>query len=422
MLGQVGHMITQLADTAMVGKYLGETPLAAVSLASSVFVLYLVLIIGLATGITTKVGNYHGEKNNEGIARATASGLITMIICVVPLAIFAWATNGVLAHLDWPPEVVQMAIPYYKVLCWSMLPLGIFMAFKHFIDGLEITIPAMVVSIVANLVNVALNYALIEGNWGFEAYGLLGAGYATFIARMVMVVLIVAVILYNKTFRSHCHYILKLGWFPKQIKEIIKLGFPIGLQYLMEGGAFVIGAIMVGWLGKTNASAHHIALQISSFTFMFASGLGSAATIRISNLLGAKKHNQIGVAVRSLYFMIIALQLVFALSIYGFNKQLPELFINEAEVLKIAAVLLLMAALFQVMDGIQLVAAGILRGASDVKIPTFIAGISYWLLAIPIGYLLQQHTNLGPLGVWVGFTVGLSFAAVFLSFRVRKVL
>lgn len=415
-------MITQLADTAMVGRYLGKTSLAATSLANSVFVLYLMLIIGLATGITTKIGNYHGEKNEEGIARANSSGFWTMLLLIVPLAIFAWSTDSVLGLLDWPELVVAEAKPYYRVLCWSIIPLAIFMALKHFIDGLEITIPAMIASLASNVLNVFLNYLLIEGNWGFEAYGLLGAGYATFIARIALVGFIIWVVVRKPKFRQYSRYILKFKVFLSECRSVISIGLPVGLQYLMEGGAFVLGAIMVGWLGESNASAHHIAIMIASLTFMFASGLGSAATIRLSNLIGAKQHDRMVLVTKSFYIMILVLQVFFALSIYVFNKELPAIFIEAGDVIQIASVLLLWAALFQITDGIQLVASGLLRGAADVKIPTLIAGISYWVIAIPLGYYLLKSTDLGASSIWVGYTLGLSFSAALLSWRVVMVL
>lgn len=422
MLGQIGYMIAQLSDAMMVGKFLGTSALSAVSLGSSVFTLYLVLIMGVATGITTRVGMYHGNQQPEGVKLATSSGLWSMLLFCLPLMLGAYAFDEILYWLDWPTHVVELAIPYYRILCWSLLPLGVFMALKHYVDGLELTRPGMVVSIVANLVNVWLNYLLIDGNGGFEAYGLAGAGYATLISRWLMVVLMVAIIAFRQDLSQYAVYIPKCKIDKAELWQVLRLGIPIGLQYLLEAGAFIVGAIFVGWLGENASSAHHIALSVASFTFMFTSGFGATATIRMSNLLGKKDIPAITVVAKTLLVQVLFMQSVFALLIYLFNKELPILFVDDAEVLQIAAVLLVLAAIFQLMDGLQLLAAGLLRGASDVKIPTILAAICYWVVAVPLGYYLMMHTELKAAGIWVGFAVGLSLAALLLGWRFMRIM
>lgn len=421
VLGQVGHMITQIADAVMVG-HIGTDSLAAASFASSVFSLVLVFVIGLATSITTLVGNAQGEQDEKGIYRLIGNGFWANTLFSVVLAAASLAAHPLLHHMGQDPNVVEIAIPYYQVLCWSTIPLMMFLGLKHAFDGMEWTLPGMSISLIANVLNVGLNFVFIYGHFGLPAMGLMGAGYATLISRSLMPLMALVILWFHPklAFYKNALWKFRPNW--PLISQIFKLGVPIGAQYLLEGGAFILGAIMVGWLGAAPLAAHQIAISIVTLTYMFASGLGSTATIRVSNLLGAKKYDRLRLVSRSLFAMIIGVEATFMLLILIFNSVLPQFFIHDSEVIHLAAKLLIIAAFFQLFDGIQVMSMGALRGFSDVKTPTVIALLTYWVISMPVGYILMTYVGLGASGIWYGLLIGLLLAAIFLTLRFVRLL
>ncbi|MGB0432398.1 MAG: MATE family efflux transporter, partial [Bacteroidia bacterium] len=300
---------------------------------------------------------------------------------------------------------------------WSLIPLMAFMAIKHFIDGLEWTLPGMIASIAANLINILLNYLLIFGKLGFPAMGLLGAGVATLISRILMALIVLIILYKHKKLHFFKTALINFKLSITKATEILKLGIPIATQYFLEGGAFILGAIMIGWLGAVPLAGHQIAISLASFTYMFATGFSAAANIRVSNLVGAKKLNELAVVSKSLFYMVIFIEAIFAIIMIGMHSTLANWFVKDIEVAQIASSLLIIAAFFQLTDGVQVLAMGALRGLSDVKRPTSIALLSYWVISLPIGYYLMTVADYGASGIWYGFLIGLSTAAVLLTIR-----
>ena len=388
VLGHVGHMITQLADTIMIGK-LGDFPLASVAFANAVFALGLVFCIGLATAVTTLVGQAHGENNDAKKSEILGNSIFSYLVFSLLLMILGLATRPLLYFLGQDPLVVEGSIPYLTYLIFSIIPLMIFLSLKHFMDGIEWTKPSMYISLIANLINVGLNYLLIYGKFGLPQLGLEGAGMATLFSRILMAVIAIILLF---THVKLAHYTLAFHRFKVSmitLKNIFKLGVPMGLQYLMEAGAFILAAFFIGKLGATSLAAHQIAMSIASFTYMFAMGISSVGTIRVSNLIGAKNLEQIPMVTKSWMVLILAIEVLFAAALLLGNEWIPTLFIDNEEVVYQASKLLVIAAIFQVVDGFQALAMALLRGLSDVKKPTSIALISYWIISIPVGYLLM---------------------------------
>ncbi len=416
VLGQVGHMLTQLADTFMVGQ-IGAQPLASASFANALFALLLVTVIGIATGITTLVGNAHGKKDNSEIFQLVGNSFWLCLIISIVLTAVAFACRPLLYLMGQEESVVHHAMPYFNLLGWSLIPLMVYMALKHFIDGLEWTLPGMVASIVANLVNIGLNYVLIFGKLGFDEMGLQGAGVATLVSRIIMALMLVLTLLFHKKLSLFSTALWQFKVSVNKAIEILKLGLPIATQYFLEGGAFIFGAVMIGWLGAIPLAGHQIAISIASFTYMFATGFSATANIRVSNLVGAKKIDQLAVVSKSLFYMVIFIEAVFALILITMHGTIANWFVQDIEVAQIASSLLIIAAIFQLTDGIQVTAMGALRGLSDVRRPTSIALLSYWVISLPIGYYLMKKANFGAIGIWYGFLIGLSTAAVLLTIR-----
>jgi len=414
--GQLGVMATSLVDTAMVGQ-VGKVPLAAASLANSCFYLLVLLVIGAAVGITPLVGKALGEKDHREISAILKNSFFFYGLYGGVIAVLMFLLAPVLGHLDQPDETVVEAIPYFEILCLSVFPWTLFLVFQQFTEGLAITLPAMGINLGSNLVNVVLNYMLIFGHWGAPAMGLEGAGWATLISRILMMVVMFIYLFRARSVRQY----VKEAWQTKisapLIARMVKLGTPIALQQIFELGAFTVGAIMVGWHGSDEQAAHHIALMVVATTYRMATGVASTATVRISRFLGERDTFGISRAAYSNMILVVAFMGVCTLIMIFWGEPITQIFSQDAGVVKSAAALVFIAAFFQLFDGIQAVALGALRGLHDVKVPTFIAVIAYWVIMMPLCYYLSEMKEMGATGVWIGFVVGLFLTSVLLYIR-----
>ncbi|MEQ8926176.1 MAG: MATE family efflux transporter [Fulvivirga sp.] len=416
MLSQLGHMMVNVADSVMVG-HLGAVPLAGASLANVIFHLLLMFGIGVSYAITPLVAAADGEGNVSKSADYLKHAIIINLITgLILFAIVAIAGPG-LKYLDQPMEVVDMALPYLNIVTLSLVPLMIFQTFRQFAEGLSDTKMAMIIVIGSNLLNVILNYILIYGKLGFDAYGLIGAGYASFIARIILASWMVLYIYHGKKYQPF-RLGFKLGNYSKNIfRNMLGLGIPAGIQFIFEVGAFGFAVIMIGWIGTEALAAHQIAINMAAVSYMMASGLSAAATVRIGNQLGLKDIPTLRAAAFTLYGMVILFMGICATVFIVGRFYLPSLYIQDAAVIELAAGLLIIAGFFQISDGIQVLSLGALRGLADVKIPTAMTFIAYWVLGLPIGYFLAFNYEMGASGVWYGLLIGLSIVAITLFWR-----
>ncbi len=415
VLTQAGHMMASIADNIMVGK-VSATALAASSFANAVFIFLFIFGLGIAAGLTPLVGFAFGNSDNDSCKELFFTGFVSNFILSIILMAIMYLVIPLFDFMGQAPEVIEMAIPYYKILIISFLPYMFFMTYKQFTESLGSTVPAMIVSIIANLLNVILNYFLIYGVFGFPRLELVGAGIATLISRMTMPILFLILIANNKHIKQYYNYNFSYFSFDK-MKSIFKIGTPVGLQYVLEVGAFVFGGIMSGWYGVKSLAAHQVAINIASFTFLMASGISAAATIRVSNLYGEGKFK----AMRESGFASLILTLIFmgtsAIIMLLSREYIPMIYVNDLEVSAIASQLLIIAAFFQLMDGTQVTAFGVLRGLKDVKIPTVIAFIAYWIFMLGACFLFAEFYQLKALGVWIGFLIGLLVISIVLTYR-----
>ena len=417
MLSHLGHIAVGVADSMMVGQ-LGAVPLAAVSLANSIFVLALMFGIGISYGLTPLVASADGKGQTERIARLLKHSLLINIIFGLALFGVVVLTIPFLYKLDQPPEVVRLATPYLWVVGASMLPFMFFQGYKQLIEGLGHTRQAMVITLIANFVNVGLNYVLIFGKLGFPQMGLVGAGWATLISRIFMALFMTVFFYKSALFRA---YQKTTKGFKKKIsRKLLSLGVPMGFQYIFEVGAFSGAAIMIGWIGANALAAHQIAINLASISYMVASGFAAAATVRVGNQLGQGYISAMRSAGFISFGLVMIMMLGFAICFMAGQHFFPSLYVRNEEVIEIAASLLVIAAFFQLSDGIQVVGLGTLRALEDVKIPTLITLIAYWVIGLPGGYILAFHFNLGVKGIWWSLFAGLTTAAILLSFRFWK--
>ncbi|MEM9390203.1 MAG: MATE family efflux transporter [Bacteroidota bacterium] len=419
MISQVGHMMVNVADSVMVGQ-LGALPLAGASLANVIFHLLMTFGIGISYAITPLVAAADGEGNTARVSEILKNGFLLNIITGVLLFGLVLIGSPVLFYLDQPQDVVTMAVPYLNIVTFSLIPLMVFQTFRQFAEGLSRTRQAMFIVIACNLINIGLNYLLIYGKAGFPELGLNGAGWASLISRIVLAIWMMGYIYFSQSFIAFRNG-FSMGFYSKKlIKRLINIGLPAGLQFIFEVGAFGFAVIMIGWIGTKALAAHQIAVNLAAVSYMAASGLSAAATVRVGNQLGRKDVPTLRAAAFTLYGMVITFMLACALIFILGRYYLPSLYIRDEEVVQMASSLVVIAGFFQLSDGIQVVSLGALRGLEDVKVPTLLTFIAYWVIALPVGYLLGFKFDLGAEGIWYGLLIGLTIVAMVMSIRFNK--
>ena len=424
----LGHTLIGIVDNIMVGN-LGSTELAAVSLGNSFIFIGLSIGIGFSTAITPIIAEADAEKDDKRIRSAFHHGLLLCTIIGIVLFVLIVLSKPIMNLMHQPQDVVNLAGPYIDWVAFSLIPVIIYQGYKQFADGLSQTKYSMYSIFMANVVHIFFNYVLIYGFWVFPKLGILGAALGTVISRIMMVVFM--------------HYLLKCNADMKQyfqnfkfneirktmLKKIIDLGLPSAMQMLFEVALFTAAIWLSGSIGKTSQAANQIALTLATITFMFAMGLSVTAMIRISNQKGLNDYRKLIVVARSIFLLAVILEVIFAISFIVLHNFLPHFFLNmnnmsqaidNAEVILIASKLLLVAAIFQISDGIQVVVLGALRGLQDVKVPMYITFVAYWLVGFPISFYLGIYTDLKSVGIWIGLLAGLTTAAVFLYVRFAR--
>ncbi|MBR5282765.1 MAG: MATE family efflux transporter [Alistipes sp.] len=433
ILSQVGQITVQFADSAMVGRYGGDdpTPLAAVSFASSFFFIVFISSIGLTFGLTPKVGEHFAKENHGYLRRLLSNGVILFSVLGVGATALLYALRGMLPVMGKLMlgdgndasigEVVDMALPYYDTLMWSLLPVMIWGTIKQFLEGVGNTRIAMVTIIIANSINILLNWVLIFGKCGFEPMGSLGAGYATLISRICQCLMLVGYFFLTPRFKEYTTRVFertKLSL--RTMVSILKVGIPIAFQMWMEASAFVLAGILVLAFGATSVSAYQIGVNMMNLTFMIIIAIGSATTILCSYIYGKKNYSRLRHTVDAAYQMGLIWNLSVATIYVILRKEIPALFTSNQEVIDITARMLIFIALFQISDCLQAISISILRGLQDVKIIMPIVVLSYLVFNIPIGYFLAFNCGLKADGLIIGFIVGLTICATLTLLRVRR--
>jgi len=419
VIGQLGFIMMGVVDSLMVGE-LGATPLAAASLANGIFILIFIVGIGISFAVIPLVSIAVGANKYTECGIIFRQSLIVNMILALVLMLMTFICADLLKYFNQPKAVVEQAESYSRILGFSILPAMLFQTFRQFIEGLSVMRPTMVISIAANLINIFGNWIFIFGNLGFPALGLDGAGWATFFSRLFMALVISYYVMKSNRFKQYDVTLKFKGFNIPIIKKILRLGFPSAFQYLFEVGAFSFAVIMVGWLGTKQLAAHQIAINLASISFMAALGVSIAGNIRVGNAVGKQDTKEIRRAGFSAIFLGASIMAFAGIIFVLFRELLPRLYVDDVKVISFASSLLVIAALFQISDGIQAVGIGILRGLTDVKGPTLITFIAYWILGLPIAYLLGFIFDLGVEGVWIGLLIGLTASAVMLTVRFNR--
>lgn len=417
----LAQMALHVTDVVMMGWY-GVVPLAAVVLGASSFFVIFVLGSGFAKAVMPMVASALAQGDEAQVRRDTRMGLWLSVgygIAVFPVF---WAAGPILLALGQQPEVTDIARDYLFLVGFGMVPALCVTVLQSYLSALGRTQVVLWVTLVAVGVNIAVNWALIFGNWGFPELGANGAAVATI---TVQVVSLLALGLYAgllpdlRRFRLFQRFWRADGL---ALRQVWRLGVPIGLTGLAEGGLFQASALMMGWIGAVELAAHGIALEVAALTFMLHVGLSSAATIRVARFdgrgdrPGLRKAAQVallislGVALASVALFLSIPEAIIALFL---DMEKPD----SAAILAYGSVLLILAALFQLADGMQVMALGLLRGLQDTRVPMVLAAVSYWLIGIPCSYVLAFPLGMGGVGLWLGLVVGLVCAAISLMWR-----
>jgi len=421
VLTQIGHIITGMVDNIFLGN-LGNTEQAAGILSNNLFVILLVFSIGMSYVLTPAVTDAHVNQNEKEKASLFKNSLFINMVVAVLLFVILFFSSPLLAYMQQPKDVVELAIPFFDVLIFSIIPVALFFVCKQYTEGLSNTRAAMYISIAGNLLNIVLNYLLIYGHFGLPKLGYMGSCWATFVARCFMGIGFLLFVFKHPSVNSFAVYYRHAKLNAQQFWPLFKDGLASALQFTFEVAAFAIAGLLAGVFGKEQLDAHGIALSMAAFTYMFASGISSATTIRVGNFNSLKNINDIKLAIHASYKSVIFTMGLMAIFFICFNNYLPSIFSNDQGIILIASKLLLLAAFFQLFDGTQVVAAGILRGMDDYKFSTYIAFIGYWLIALPLCYILAFIFNYKVYGVWLGLSVGLGFVSIALLFRIRNLL
>lgn len=420
MLTQLGQILLQVADNLMVGRYGAQDPLplAAVAFGGSISFIFFLTAIGLVQGLTPVVGEHFARGEHSRVSAFLHNGLILFGLVGFGVTAAELAAEPLAYCLGQPREVVAAAIPYYRMIAWSMIPLMFFFVVKQFLEGVGNTTVTMVVTMISNLLNILLNWVFIFGRCGAPEMGVAGAGLATLIARCTLPAMMAVYLLYSRYRPYMAGFRLRLAG--PDVRKLLRVGLPISAQMFLETSAFVGSSIMMGWFDTESISANQIALTIGNCSFMMILSISAAATIRISHCYGLHDMDRLPLAAKASYHLSLVWTAFTALCFVCGRHLIPSLFTENEEVVRITGSLLVFAALYQFSDGLQNVSVGILRGIQDVKVIMPIAFVAYWILNLPIGYLFAFTLGMGPSGIFLGYSFGLSAAAALMILRIRS--
>jgi MATE family multidrug resistance protein len=414
-VGQVSQMLIGFTDTAFIAR-LGAVPLAAAAFTQGVFGVSYVVCVGLLVGPGVFAARDHGAGNEPGCASWLRHGLaLSLIVALSAFGLLALASTQ-FDHLGQPPEVMAIVRPFFLLISASLVPALIFQVQRQFAESVGRAWGPMAIIVLDVGLNAFCNWVFVFGNLGFPALGLIGSGWATLFARVFAVLAIASWLRFSPSF-SNLRSASWSGWERTRFAGLLRLGVPAGVMLLFETGAFGASALMMGWLGAVPLAAHQLALSCAALTFMVPLGLSLAVSLRISRAHGEGKTGAVRDIGLGALFAGLAAMLTFAGVFTLAGDSIIGALTSVREVSTLATELLLVAAIFQVVDGAQVIGVGALRGLTDVRVPAALTFAAYWLFALPLGYWLAFHTRLGPRGLWLGLAAGLAAAALSLIWR-----
>ena len=419
MLGQACVIILAFADNIMIGWH-SVNELAASSFVNNVMNFFILTELGFASGMTPIIGAFHGNGNVKGVGTTVRNGLLVNgIIGLIGLVLLA-VIYLFIDSFGQEPELLPLIRPYFVIVGISIIFALGFNVLKQFTDGICKPVVSMLFLMGGNVLNIFGNWVLIYGKLGCPELGLMGAGLSTLISRILMLLCFVLYIFNSEQFKAYAQAIKEALFSRVKMRHIFNMGYPVAIQMGLEASTFSFSAIMVGWISVTALAAHQVAITISQLFFLMMQGLSFALSILVSNCYGIKDYAGIHAYVKRGLLMIFGTSLSLSILLYIFRYPAVGMFTDSPEVAEIAVVLFYVLFAYQIGDGIQLCFANVLRGLQDVKPIMYAAFVSYYLIAIPVAYVLGFKAGLGAVGVWLGFPIGLTLAGLFFYARYRS--
>jgi len=417
VLIQVGTMLMGVVDTMMVGR-LSAAALAAAALANLYFFSFGMFGMGVLFALDPIVAQALGARDDLAVRRGVQRGLVLATVVAVPVSLALLTVRPVLAFVGQPAEIVPAAAGYVYRTVPSVWPFYVFVVLRQTLQAHHRTGAIMFTIVVSNLLNAALNYVWIYGELGFPAMGLLGSAWATTVSRWFMAALLLVL-----GWRHLRHYLRRLApnlLDPAALGRMLRIGAPIGAQFVLESGAFGVVALLMGWLGVTQVAAHNVVLNFASLTFMVPLGVASAAAVIVGHAVGrgdaggVRRSTVAALAVGAGFMAVMAVLLI------GAPELLSRAYTSDPGVLALAVLLMPIAGVFQVFDGLQVVSIGLLRGLGDTRLPMIVNIVGFWCIGVPVSLTLGFVLGYGAVGLWWGLVVGLVIVATFLIVRVRQ--
>lgn len=419
IIGQLGTIILGFADTIMIGRH-STQELAAAGLVNNIFTLVLIAYMGFSYGLTPVVGKFYGmgrkDLIGEKVKNSLAANMATGIIFSVAMAVLYMNLD----HIGQPDELLPLIRPYFLVNLVSILFVGVFNTIKQLFDALGHTKVAMWVMIGGNVANILGNWILIYGMLGFPEMGLLGAGISTLASRILMALCLTAVALASSKYSIYREGMRKGRLNKVDLQEMNRLGWPVALQLGMESAAFSLSCVMVGWLGTIPLAAHQVTITISQLFYLVLSGMAAAIAIRISHFVGQHDYKAVRLTAADGFRLNLFFSFVMIVPILLFRHSLGAFFTDSEEVQQTVATLIIVLAVYQFGDGLQYAFANALRGIACVRPMVTYAFIAYFVINLPLGYILAFQLGIGILGVWIAFPFGLTTAGLLYWHRFRK--
>lgn len=419
MLGQACVIILAFADNIMIGWH-SVDELAASSFVNNILNLLIMTELGFAAGMTPIIGSHNGRGDVAAVGLTLRNGLVVNGLIGLASVVLLAVVYALLGHFGQEPELLPLIRPYFVIVGISTLfSLG-FNTLKQFTDGICRPVVSMVFLLLGNVVNIFGNWVLIYGKLGFPEMGLVGAGVSTLFSRILIFAAFLLYILFSRSLRQYARAIKEAVLSLAEMKSIFTVGYPVAIQMALETSSFTFAAVMAGWLGVIELAAHQVVITISQLFFLMMQGLSFALSILVSNACGRGDYKGVREYAGKGYGMIVCISATLSVLLYIFRYQAAGVFTDSPEVSAMAVSLFFVLFAYQFGDGLQLCFANVLRGLQDVKPIMKVAFVSYYIIAIPVAYLLGFKTSLGLLGIWLGFPVGLTIAGVFFFLRYRS--
>ena len=421
IIGQLGGIITGLADTIMVGQH-STQELAAASFVNNVLNAFIIFGTGFSFALTPLVGENFARNKKYVVAAWQKNSIVANLLLSIVLIAFLLLIYFNVGYLGQPDELLPLIRPYFAVSILSVVFVMLSNSYRQFVEAITNPSVSMWVLLSGNLLNIVGNYVLIYGKAGFPEMGLLGAGYSTLVSRVFMFAAFVIVFMLKPSYRPYRKGFKRMWVLPNRLLRITKIGIPIAFQQGLEAATFSLTAIMVGWLGSTELAAHQVVISISTISFTIYLGLGSATAIRTSFYKGAKDWVQVRrTSVAGVHLGVIV-STITCIALYLLRNDISFAFSDDPMVAVIVVALLPILMLYQYVDGAQIVLANALRGLSDVKSIMWISFVTNFLIAIPAGYILGFPCGMGIEGVWLAYPIGFVFSVALLGIRARKLM